>query len=83
MVVAPTSTVDMETPSGDQIPIENRDESEVLHMAGQRLAPMGVPAVNPVFDVTPSDLVDVIVTEKGALEDPDADALSALFDKKF
>lgn len=81
MVVAPTSTVDMETPSGDQIPIENRDQSEVLHMAGQRLAPVGVPAINPVFDVTPADLVDVIVTEKGALEHPDADALSALFDK--
>ena len=83
MVVAPTSTVDMETPSGDQIPIENRDESEVLHMAGQRLAPMGVPAVNPVFDVTPSELVDVIVTEKGVIEQPDAEALSALFDKNF
>jgi methylthioribose-1-phosphate isomerase len=78
MVVAPTSTVDMDTSSGDRIPIENRDESEVLQLAGQRLAPMGVPAVNPVFDVTPANLVDVIITEKGALEHPDTDALTAL-----
>ena len=80
MVVAPTSTVDMSMPSGDRIPIENRDESEVLTMAGQPLAPAGVGAVNPVFDVTPAELVDIIVTEKGVVEKPDAEGMARLFD---
>ena len=70
MVVAPTSTVDMETLSGAEIPIETRDESEVLTIAGRNLSPVGVTALNPVFDVTPAELVDVIVTEKGVVERP-------------
>jgi len=78
MVVAPTSSVDLAALSGEHIPIEYRDASEVLHMAGQSLAPVGVRAVNPVFDITPAELVDVIVTEKGAIEKPGGEALSAL-----
>ena len=80
MVVAPTSTVDMEMPSGEQIPIENRDESEVLTMAGHKLSPTGVAALNPVFDVTPADLIDVIVTEKGVVERPGVGSLAKLFE---
>ena len=80
MVVAPTSTVDMQMDSGEQIPIENRDQSEVLTMAGRNLSPAGVTALNPVFDVTPAELVDVIVTEKGVVERPRAGSLAKLFE---
>lgn len=70
MVVAPTSTVDMSLNSGRQIEIEHRPGHEVCELAGQRMAPFGVPALNPVFDVTPANLVDVIVTEKGVVHAP-------------
>jgi len=70
MVAAPTSTVDMDTPSGDDIPIEYRDEAELLKVAGKQIAPKQVQAWNPVFDVTPAELVDAIVTEKGIVERP-------------
>ncbi len=70
MVVAPTSTVDMTIACGDKIPIEERPQAEVLSLAGTRIAPDGVHAWNPSFDVTPADLVDVIVTEKGVVEAP-------------
>ena len=80
MVVAPTSTVDMDTPTGEQIPIEKREASEVLTMAGVALSPAGVSAINPVFDVTPAKLIDVIVTEKGVIERPQKGDLDRLFD---
>lgn len=80
MVVAPTSTIDLNMPAGDDIPIENRHESEVLTLAGRDLAPTGVSAYNPVFDVTPAELVDVIVTEKGVVERPDRAGIEQLFD---
>jgi len=57
MVVAPSSTIDMSLESGDEIPIEERDGGELLELAGQRIA-ADVPALNPVFDVTPADLID-------------------------
>ena len=68
--VAPTSTVDLRTPSGDQIPIEERDPTEVLYVEGVRIAPEGVQAANPAFDVTPNRLVTAIVTEKGIVYPP-------------
>lgn len=71
MVVAPTTTVDMNLNSGDQIPIEERAEDEVLSLAGQRIAPQGVRAWNPSFDVTPAGLIDAIVTERGVVLAPD------------
>jgi methylthioribose-1-phosphate isomerase len=71
MVVAPTTTVDMNLSSGDQIPIEERAEDEVLSLAGQRIAPQGVRAWNPSFDVTPAGLIDAIVTERGVVLAPD------------
>jgi len=70
MVAAPTSTIDWETPNGAAIPIEERDPDEVLACGGQRLGPAGVGARNPVFDVTPAELVDAIVTERGIVERP-------------
>ncbi len=70
MVVAPTSTVDLATPDGTQIHIEERDSRELTEYAGTRTAAPGVNAWNPVFDVTPGSLIDVIVTERGAIENP-------------
>src|SRR5436309_3276412 len=65
VVVAPTSTCDPECPSGAAIPIEERDPSEVLAFQGIPIAPAGVPARNPAFDVTPAGLVTAIITERG------------------
>ncbi len=72
MVVAPTSTVDMAIACGDQIPIEERPQDEVLSLAGTRIAPDAAHAWNPSFDVTPAELVDAIVTERGVVEAPTA-----------
>ncbi|MEN1940610.1 S-methyl-5-thioribose-1-phosphate isomerase [Luteimonas sp. MJ246] len=79
MVVAPSSTVDMATPSGDLIDIEERDPGELLGAGGSRTVAEGVQAWNPVFDVTPAELVDAIVTEKGIVARPDAPSMQALF----
>jgi len=77
-VAAPWSTVDLETPSGAAIPIEERGGEEVVTMAGQRIAPAGVQARYPAFDVTPEALVSAIVTERGIVRRPFAEGLSAL-----
>ena len=79
MVVAPSSTVDMATPKGDAIHIEERDPGELLGIAGTRTVAEGVPAWNPVFDVTPASLIDAIVTEKGVIEQPDEARMRATF----
>lgn len=79
MVVAPSSTVDMDTASGDLIEIEERDPGELLGVAGNRIVADGIQAWNPVFDVTPADLIDAIVTEKGIVERPDAGKMRVLF----
>lgn len=78
MVAAPTSTVDMSTPDGNSIPIETRAETEVLTAGGTRTAAEGARAWNPVFDVTPADLIDAIVTEKGIVEQPTRAKMAAL-----
>ena len=82
MVVAPSSTVDLQTASGDSIEIESRDPAEVLGCGGRRHAPEGVAAWNPVFDITPAPLVDVLVTERGVLRRPDAAVMRARFGKR-
>lgn len=79
MVVAPSSTVDMDTPSGDLIEIEERDPGELLGVAGSRTVADGIQAWNPVFDVTPAELIDAIVTEKGIVEHPNAERMKAVF----
>jgi len=78
MVVAPTSTVDMALMSGKDIPIEQRDQNEVLTLNGQAISPAGAQAWNPAFDVTPAELVDVIVTERGVVESPNAEKMAAM-----
>jgi len=79
MVVAPSSTVDMATAGGQDIEIELRDPAELLSIGGVRTAAAGADAWNPVFDVTPADLIDVIVTERGVVRHPDASAMRTLF----
>ena len=70
MVVAPTTTIDMTMENGGYIPIEERDVSEVTSISGKRIAAADTDAWNPAFDVTPANLVDVIVTEKGVVLNP-------------
>jgi len=82
MVVAPSTTVDMATPSGDAIEIELRDPAELLGHAGRRTVAEGAQAWNPVFDVTPHELIDALVTERGVITQPDAAALRAVFGKR-
>ncbi len=79
MVVAPSSTVDMATASGEHIEIELRDPAELLAIGGRRVVVEGAEAWNPVFDVTPASLIDAIVTERGVIERPTATAMRALF----
>lgn len=78
MVAAPTSTVDMDTPDGSAIPIETRAETELLTAGGSRTAAAGARAWNPVFDVTPAELIDAVVTEKGVVEQPTRAKMVAL-----
>jgi methylthioribose-1-phosphate isomerase len=77
-VAAPWSTVDEGCESGDQVPIEERDESEVTELYSVRLAPPGVHAKNPAFDLTPARLVTAIFTERGVIEPVGRNALEAL-----
>jgi methylthioribose-1-phosphate isomerase len=79
MVVAPSSTVDMATGTGEEIEIELRDPTELLSTAGQRTVVEGAHAWNPVFDVTPAELIDAIVTERGVIERPNSIAMQAMF----
>ena len=77
VVAAPLSTIDLDTPDGDAIPIELRSASEVLEVNGARIAPEDTRAYNPAFDVTPASLVSYIVTELGVIR-PRVDDLRAL-----
>jgi len=69
-VAAPLSTIDPHTPTGDDIPIEERDAAEVTEVFGVRVAPDEAEALNIAFDVTPAELIAGIVTEAGVLEPP-------------
>jgi methylthioribose-1-phosphate isomerase len=69
-VAAPFSTVDLDTPDGTAIPIEERPAEEVTHLCGQRVAPEGVPVLNPAFDVTPHRYLSGLITEYGVLRPP-------------
>ncbi|HVU00009.1 MAG TPA: S-methyl-5-thioribose-1-phosphate isomerase [Acidobacteriaceae bacterium] len=77
-VAAPWSTIDLKTPTGDAIPIEQRPALEVTHHAGKQLTPHGVGIENPAFDVTPAKYVTAIVTERGVLRPPYAESLQEL-----
>jgi methylthioribose-1-phosphate isomerase len=69
-VAAPWSTIDLATPNGDAIPIEERPAIEVTHHGGKQLTPNGVGIYNPAFDVTPAKYIAAIITERGVLRSP-------------
>src|SRR6188474_1945767 len=77
-VAAPLSTIDLNTPDGSGIPIEERNEREVTHVGATRLTPEGVHVRNPAFDVTPSKYVTAIITERGIARAPYNESLAAL-----
>jgi methylthioribose-1-phosphate isomerase len=77
-VAAPISTVDLGTPDGSQIPIEQRSVSEMTHIAGRPITPQGIAVENPAFDVTPAKYVSAIVTEKGIARAPYEQSLAQL-----
>jgi len=80
-VAAPLSTIDLDMPDGDGIPIEERDPSEVTEFRGTRVAPEGVGVRNPAFDITPARYVDAIVTDAGIARPPYDRSLRALFER--
>jgi methylthioribose-1-phosphate isomerase len=69
-VAAPISTVDLATPDGSKIPIEQRNAREVTHIGGKQMTPDGVGIENPAFDVTPAKYVTAIITERGIARSP-------------
>jgi methylthioribose-1-phosphate isomerase len=69
-VAAPISTIDLSIPTGEEIPIEERDAREVTHMHDHRLAPVGIEVHNPAFDVTPHELITAIITDRGVARSP-------------
>jgi methylthioribose-1-phosphate isomerase len=77
-VAAPFSTIDLETPDGSKIPIEQRNVKEVTHIAGKQMVPDGVEVENPAFDVTPAKYVTAIVTERGIAKAPYGESLARL-----
>ena len=77
-VAAPWSTVDMATPDGSGIPIEQRSAAEVTHFAGKRVTPEGIQVENPAFDVTPNPYIAAIITERGVARAPYAESLKKL-----
>jgi methylthioribose-1-phosphate isomerase len=79
MVVAPSSTVDMLTARGAEIDIEERSAAELTHIQGIEVGAKAAKVYNPVFDVTPARCIDLIITEKGVIEAPDAAKMAACF----
>ena len=81
-VAAPLSTIDLATPDGDHIPIEERDQREVSHLGASRLAPEGAKFRNLAFDVTPHRYIAGIITERGIFHAPFAGSLKKAFDDR-
>ena len=77
-VAAPFSSIDLETPDGSKIPIEQRAAREVTHVGATRIAPEGIKVENPAFDVTPNALIAAIITERGVAKPPLAESLRKL-----
>ncbi|WP_337098968.1 S-methyl-5-thioribose-1-phosphate isomerase [Paenibacillus sp. YIM B09110] len=80
-VACPLSTIDLNTPTGAEIPIEERSAEEITEGFGKRTAPKGVKVYNPAFDVTPNEYVTAIITEKGIIQAPYGDNLRKLFEQ--
>jgi len=74
-VAAPISTIDLSTPTGRQIPIEERDQREITHLKSLRLTPEGALVRNPAFDITPHRLIAGIITERGIFRPPYEESL--------
>jgi methylthioribose-1-phosphate isomerase len=81
-VAAPLSTIDLNTPDGQHIPIEERNSKEVTHVGGSQLAPEGAHVWNPAFDVTPHHLIAGIITERGIFRAPYTESLARAFDRE-
>ena len=77
-VAAPFSTIDLDTPDGSKIPIEQRNAREVTHIGGRQMVPEGVSVENPAFDVTPARYVSAIITERGVARAPYQESLARL-----
>jgi methylthioribose-1-phosphate isomerase len=78
-VAAPLSTIDLQTPNGDHIPIEERNQREITHIGSSRLTPLGVHVRNPAFDVTPHRYIAGIITERGIVKPPYTESLPSAF----
>ncbi len=78
IVVAPESTVDMDTPGGEAIPIEDRDAGEVVSVRDRPTAPANTDAANPAFDITPADLITAIVTDRRVVRHDRGDSLRSV-----
>jgi methylthioribose-1-phosphate isomerase len=79
-VAAPTSTIDLSLASGEDIPVEQRNPDEVTSIQGKSIAPAGVLAANPAFDITPAEYVTAIITEKGVIHAPYEVSLRAIME---
>jgi methylthioribose-1-phosphate isomerase len=79
-IAAPTTTIDLDTPTGDDIEIEERPASEVTHVRDAQITPDGVDVGNPAFDVTPARYITAIITEKGVVYPPFEENLRKLFE---
>jgi methylthioribose-1-phosphate isomerase len=80
-VAAPTSTIDLGLPSGDEIPIEERDPKEVMEIFGHRVVPEGTKVANPAFDITPNNFITAIITERGVAKSPYVESLKKLLEE--
>jgi methylthioribose-1-phosphate isomerase len=80
-VAAPSSTFDLSLPSGESIPIEQRDGREITHGFGRQTAPAGVGVYNPAFDVTPAELIDAIICEHGVIRPVEKDGIAKVLGK--
>lgn len=78
-IAAPSPTIDMNCPTGKDIPIEERDSREITHWYGHQIAPEGVKVYNPAFDVTPHEFITAIVTDKGIVKSPCKENMEQLF----
>jgi methylthioribose-1-phosphate isomerase len=78
-IAAPSTTVDMKTPTGKEIPIEERSPEEITEWFGRKIAPEGIKVYNPAFDVTPHELITAIVTDKGVIYPPYDNNIKRLF----
>jgi methylthioribose-1-phosphate isomerase len=81
-VAAPLSTIDLQTPDGSHIPIEERNPREVTHVGGAQLAPTGAMVWNPAFDVTPHEYITGIITERGIVRAPYIESLRQAFEAR-